>query len=147
MEIFSNLDASHFARKKELQDLQVTFGQVEKTVQGQAHITEKAVAAVDQMNTQSEKLKSLAQQLAAFSGIREDAAAPSPSLRGSKRKSQAFKPAANAAAVPQPETALKAEPSPAAVVSNKSGWPLLNLAGRTGTNDSKVVRIGSPKTD
>jgi methyl-accepting chemotaxis protein len=149
MELFSNLEASHFARKKELQDLQATFGQVEKTVQSQTHITEKAVAAVDQMNAQSEKLKTLAQQLAAFSGIREDAAstsaAPAP-LRGSKRKNQVSKPAAGASA-PPPEMALKAETPPAPAASEKSGWPLLNLAGRTGTNDSKVVRIGSPKID
>lgn len=144
MELFSNLEASHFARKKELQDLQANFGQVEKTVQGQAHITEKAVAAVDQMNTQSEKLKSLAQQLAAFSGVREDVAAASP--RAPKRKTQGSKPAAGAPA-PQPEMILKTETPSAPPASAKSGWPLLNLAGRTGTNDSKVVRIGSPKTD
>ncbi len=146
MELFSNLEASHFARKKELQDLQVTFGQVEKTVQSQTHITEKAVAAVDQMNTQSEKLKSLAQQLAAFSGVREEVVAAAPAPRGSKRKNQVSKAAASAA-IPQAEMALKTEMPPAPLVSDKSGWPLLNLAGRTGTNDSKVVRIGSPKTD
>jgi methyl-accepting chemotaxis protein len=128
-DLLFHLEATHFAQTKEIQDLQAAFIQVEKMVQGQAHSTEKAVAAVDQMGTQSEKLKTLAQQLAVFSGIHEQTPA------SAIRKVPAEKPQTPTEAPAKTEAPLSPK--------KKSGWPILNLESRTGTHDAKVVRLGA----
>jgi methyl-accepting chemotaxis protein len=136
VELFSNLESTHFARKKEIQELQAGFAQMDNTIQAQNSLTEREAAAVDQIKSQSEKLKTLAHQLAAFSGAREETAAVS-APRPSKNKAKGVKP------MPAAEPVLKPEAHPTPAVSGKPGWPSLNKASRTGTDDAKVVRIGA----
>ena len=136
-DLLFHLEATHFAKTKEVQDLQAAFIQVEKMVQGQAHSTEKAVAACGSDGGAVGKIKNLGATVGGFLGNSRANPGGRPRSVPLKRKTTASK--SHTAAPAEAPAKTEAPLSP----EKKSGWPILNLESRTGTHDAKVVRIGA----